>query len=428
MNLLANLPTSIQSLLLRVARLAHDQHTSLWLVGGVVRDLLLGRPLDYDLDLVIEGDAIALAQALATALDGKIMATYAPFGTATVALPVMSDPGTSTIINLDLAMARTETYARPAALPIVQPATLIQDLARRDFSINAMAVEVCVIAEQVIAGLLLDPFNGQHDLADGILRVLHNCSFDDDPTRMLRGLRLAARMDLQLEPHTYALLTNALSRTRLENTSPDRVRTELCLALAEPRPEHVLHLADTWSITPHIFPSLGWSASLAARCNRARSHAGDSLAVDPLIYAGLLTYDLLATQRQALSQRYRLPGEAIRLLHEVSSLQALQPALTVPNMRHSDLDNLLQPFSPTSLKVVCLAETPPMSDHISYYLTHLRDVKPLLDGHTLQRLGVPPGPRLGQILTALRAARLDGLIATRAEAEARVLDMLTQDE
>jgi tRNA nucleotidyltransferase (CCA-adding enzyme) len=413
--LLSGLSQPLQALLGRAAALAQVQQVTLWLVGGVVRDLLRSQPIERDLDLMVEGDAVAFAHMLAADLEGTVSAAHHAFGTATVILEQFHAGAMAHPLALDLARTRVEQYPQPAALPVVQPAGIDQDLRRRDFSINALALPVRTVAGHLAPTTLLDPFGGRHDLAAGRLRVLHDASFDDDPTRILRGLRLAARLGFHLEPHTQTLLAEALARSRLEATSPDRIRTELCLALAEPQPEEVLRLADAWGVTPHIFAPLHWSAALAARCAHAR--ATDAISLNPLHYAGLLTYDLTAEERNDLAVRYRLPGDAVRLLRELDALQAIRDQLT-PTLRNSELDHLLQPFGAVTLAVVRAAEPPPIPDVIAYYLTHLRPVTQLLDGHALQRLGISPGPQLGQILRELRAARLDNLVATRADEEA----------
>ncbi len=425
--LLTGLGPVLQVLLARVATLAQAQGCVLWLVGGVVRDLLLGLPVERDVDLAVEGDAVALAELLGVQLGGRVIAVHAPFGTATVEINPNSDtnaaaPGLP--IFLDLASTRTESYPHPAALPLVQRADITHDLIRRDFSVNAIALELHAVADQLQPARLLDPFAGERDLEAGLLRVLHDASFDDDPTRILRGLRLAARLDLQSEPHTAARCAAALASGRLEATSPDRVRSELCLALSEPRPDAVLHLADSWGLTPHIFPALGWSPLLAERCHRLAQSDGQIVACTqaalPDLYLGLLTYDLTTAERNALIARYHLPGTAVRLLHDVAALRSLLPKLT-PGLANSALDQLLRPFNKTALAVVHYAESSPTSDSIAHYLMNLYDLMPQLDGYDLQRLGVPPGPALGRLLRELRTARLDGLLATREEEEAWVL-------
>ncbi|MBC8077577.1 MAG: CCA tRNA nucleotidyltransferase, partial [Chloroflexales bacterium] len=301
--LLQALPAAIR-VVLSVAVAAADG-ARLALVGGSVRDLALALPLDYDLDLVVEGDAPTLARRLARQLNGTVEAEHAAFGTATLRAPL----GERAAL-IDVTSARRETYAHPAALPAVAPAALDDDLVRRDFSLNAMALELFPDSLSDLLARLLDPLGGLRDLEAGQLRVLHDASFRDDPTRILRGLRLAARLGLHWEPHTNKLLRGALDDGMLERTSPERVCAELCLALAEPHPAHVLERADQSRVTPHIFPALHWTPPQHVRWQRAQvALAIEAALAKPSLALGLLTYELDELEREALRQRYRLPGD-----------------------------------------------------------------------------------------------------------------------
>src|SRR4051794_5373633 len=199
--------------------------TPVYLVGGAVRDLLLGRE-PINLDIAVEGDAAALGRKLG----GEIKA-HERFATATVHTDGL---------ELDLATARTETYAKPGALPEVRPAPLVENLARRDFAVNAMAVPLIGDHE------LIDPHGGLADLERSILRVLHDRSFVDDPTRALRAARYAARYAFALEPRTEELLRE----TDLETVSRDRVEAELRRLAREQKPGRGFELLDEWGLVP----------------------------------------------------------------------------------------------------------------------------------------------------------------------------------
>ncbi len=411
--LIARLPAQLGALLARAAHAADAQGAGLWLVGGAVRDLLLGLPLGRDVDLAVEGDALALAAALAGAEGGRVIATHAPFGTASVALP-RADGGP---LVLDLARTRVERYARPAALPEVAPATITDDLIRRDFSVNAVALELHAAGDALVAGRLLDPFGGRDDLTAGLLRLLHPNSLRDDPTRMLRGLRLATRLGLRLEPASAAQLDAALRAGHLAMLSGERILAELCLALEEPRPDQVLRTADAWGVTAQLLPGLNWGAELAARCDllAVAISRGEALTSAPLLWAGLVLYELAPPE---LAARYPLPSEAASLLGELAPLRRLAPLLAPPQL-NSALERLLRPFSPAGVAVLHYAE-PVAAEPTARYLHSLRATRAPLDGHDLRRLGVAPGPAMGRLLDDLRAATLDGAVATREEAEAWV--------
>jgi len=401
-NLFTDLPPRHQSVLAQVAALAAQQHSTLWLVGGVVRDWLLGHAPTRDLDLAVEGDVSTLAAALVAEAGGRLSAQHRAFGTASVVLDGLT---------LDLAQTRTERYAQPGALPEVQPASIGDDLRRRDFSINALAVEARLSERRLICGRWLDLFGGRDDLAAGRLRILHEQSFRDDPTRILRGLRLAVRLGMAFEPHTRALLDAALAAGLLAVVGPDRLRTELCLTLEEPDPATVARRANALGITPHLFAPL----RSAADCPQAARPD-----VPPLVRGGMLSYELAPDEREELLKRYRLPNDAARMMREVGRLREQIDALRQPNLRPSELDALLRPFGLPALDVVRYMNAGTVAAHITRYVDELRHTAPLLDGHALRGLGVAPGPHMGRLLAGLRAARLDGLVQTRADEEAWV--------
>lgn len=410
--MLQDLPEDTRSLLALAAAQADVCGARVWLVGGVVRDLLLGAPPSRDIDLAVEGEVGALAAGLAAATGGRVTAAHAAFGTATVVAP--GGPGRGPLV-VDLARTRRERYPRPAALPEVTPAPIEDDLIRRDFSVNAMALGLGLVGGLLTPGPLLDPFGGRADLEAGLLRLLHGDSLRDDPTRLLRGARLAARLGLALEPGSRAQLDLALAASYPGMLTPERVLGELCLALEEPRPDLVLRVADGWGVTPHLLPGVRHSRALAERCARlAADGAGDSL-----VWAGLLLYDVDEMGLAAIMARYPLPSEAAAPLRQLAPLRALAPALArrAPN---SAIDRMLRPYGVAALRVLHYAE-PAAAETIAHYLSALRPARAPLDGNDLRRLGVAPGPELGRLLEELRAATLDGLVGSRAEAEAWLL-------
>jgi tRNA nucleotidyltransferase (CCA-adding enzyme) len=224
----------------------------LFLAGGVVRDLLLGRPI-RDVDLVVEGDALAFARRLAARL-GATPREHGRFTTATLEL---EEGG-----RLDVAATRRERYVRSGALPEVTPGVPIEeDLGRRDFSINALALELTKPPR------LLDPFGGRGDLRSGLVRVLHPLSFVDDPTRILRSVRYAARLGFRLAPATRRLLLAAVAEGALERISADRLRREIRLILEEPTRERAIALMGRLGVAAAVHPVLSHpGAAAAVRC------------------------------------------------------------------------------------------------------------------------------------------------------------------
>lgn len=329
-----------------------------WLVGGVIRDLLLDRPV-LDIDLVVEGNAPETA-----ALLGEPEASNEWFGTASVLVDGM---------RIDIAGARRETYARPGALPQVEPAGLGEDLARRDFTVNTMAAPLGG------AGDLVDPHGGVDDLRARVLRVLHDGSFVDDPTRALRAARYAARLGLQLEARTAELLGNA----DLATVSPDRVETEIRKTVADPSGPGALRLLNLWGLA-------GVDSAASGRLEVALE-----LLDDP-DWAELVS-------REDAALEAALPNE--RLEMAAVRLSASHPA------RPSDGVALVKGRLPVEL----LAARWAGADWLDDWVHEWRKVQLEIDGEDLMSAGVPEGPAVGRGLAAALAATLDGEATGREE-------------
>ncbi|MFC1966600.1 CCA tRNA nucleotidyltransferase, partial [Chloroflexota bacterium] len=229
------LPVELVKFMHAAGQVAASQEQGLYLVGGVVRDLLLGRT-NLDLDMVVGGNAIELAQRLAGTTRGKLI-THPRFNTAKLRWDTWS---------VDFATARSETYEKPGALPKVKPGSLASDLFRRDFTINAMAIEL----SHGRYGQLIDRHGGMDDLKHKLIRILHERSFIDDATRIWRGLRYEQRLDFQLEANTLKLLKRDLPM--LDTISGDRIRHELELVLREEFPEKALRRATELGVLPRL--------------------------------------------------------------------------------------------------------------------------------------------------------------------------------
>ncbi|HEU4327135.1 MAG TPA: CCA tRNA nucleotidyltransferase [Roseiflexaceae bacterium] len=411
----AALPLEVRTLLWTCAHHAAGRGMPMFVVGGTVRDILLGRPAG-DLDLVVEGDAVALAGELVARLGGELLKQTA-FGTATLTLPL--GPGAAgATLTLDLAAARAERYERPAALPTVWPADLAEDLRRRDFTVNALAVELTPGAY----GRLHDPFGGQADLADPAgpqLRVLHNQSFVDDPTRILRGVRLAARLGGALEPRTFHQAVQALWDGMVEQTTPQRIANELRLLLREPAPERAAAQLDGLGGLPHLAPELRWTPELTGRFVAARAAAFPDADLD-LLYLGLALYPLSDAARAAVVARYKPSAAVIRLLRDLDGLCPLAAALSAP-LPDSAIDRLLRPFGAPALRAAQLSEPAPVAAALARYQDLLRPAQTVLNGDDLRALGVRPGPGMGRLLAGLRAAVLDGEARGREEEVAWIM-------
>ncbi len=400
-------PVELVSLLRAAGDLAWSRGWSLYLVGGAVRDLFLARP-NLDLDLVLEGDAIALARKLVEIRGGEVVA-HPRFGTAKFR---------QERISLDLATARSESYPKPGALPVVTSGTIGVDLFRRDFSINAMAIHL----DPIHFGALLDPYGGRGDLDRGLIRVLHEKSFSDDPTRMLRALRYEQRLGFHLEPNTEQLMRR--DAAVMDEVSGERLWHELELILNEQCPEKVLSRADELGVLQKLHPALKGNGWLRNRFEEARK-ASAAAKPSPALYLALLAYRLSEEENEDLLARLRIRGELAKVTRQTIKLKQVLSALASPRLAPSAIYHLVQRYSPESISATALAsDSRLVRQRLKLYLTELRHIRPALSGDDLQAIGISPGRKLGQVLRALHDAKLDGKVQTREQEEDLVRELL----
>lgn len=425
------LPAPLLNLLERSRDVANNMGYSLYVVGGFVRDLLLGVPT-LDLDLVVEGDAIAVAKELSRQLKGRVR-SHGRFGTAKVILG--GTAGTSLPSSLDFVTARTEFYQRPTALPEVERSSIKQDLYRRDFTINTMAI--CLDRDRY--GELLDFYGGEKDLHERCIRVLHNLSFVDDPTRILRAVRLEQRLGFAIDTRTAELVYDALGL--LTRVTGERLRHELELILDEQAPEAALKRLAELGVLRRLEPGLRYDAWLADKLRRAREvteqeivvsdnglepHDTPRVAVErKQLFLALLTYPLSKAQLERFLARLHFSLEVASYLRQVRELHALTHRLDRPYVKPSRIYRLLEHYSPTALMAFSIAlDASAARDHVLLYLQRLRWVRTHIDGQFFKSLGIPPGPLYGQILAKVLDARLDGALNTMSEEETLVRRLL----
>ena len=423
----ATVPPALAAFLSDAAGRAVALGAPLHLVGGAVRDLLLDR-VPLDLDLVLAGDAATLAGDLAAAYGLKHTA-YRAFGTFTLVLTGPLVPPLPASPYLNLVTARRETYPAPAALPVVTFGTLADDLARRDFTINALALPLAPPG-----GPLLDPHGGQADLQAGLIRILHDRSFTDDPTRIFRAARYAARFGFRVEPQTFALLQAEVAGGGIARLSGARIRNELFRILDEADPAPVLARLAEWGVLAAIDPVLRWDAERAGDVQRVATVAAGSAPASVLPrHRALLAAWLSGCDPapvRAAAARLHLDGPAAALVTGLASARAaLWEPLAQPIQPPSRLADLLRPYPPAVLWLLrALHADPTAQRQLAEYHTTLAAVQPELTGSDLAALGVPRGPAYRTILAALRAARLDGSLTTRADEERFVRAWLEREE
>jgi tRNA nucleotidyltransferase (CCA-adding enzyme) len=358
----------------------------LFLVCGTLRDLMLDRE-SLDVDLAVEGDALPIARRVANETGARLVA-HQRFGTAKLS---------TRDFRIDLASTRRETYAHPGALPSVEPATLSEDLARRDFSINAFALQLTPQA-----GELVDPFRGVADLINGLVRVLHERSFQDDATRILRGVRYAARFGFKLQRETEALLRHDLGYLR--TISGPRLRREMALLFEEGEAAAGTLLAQRNGVLAAIHPALRLRGDVAERWAEARR--GPRIA--PWDELG---FCLVADPRDegaaaSVTRWLHLTGRIERALNDLVRLRSLSDKLARTADSPPAAVELLDGTTPSAVWALSLLETGAAGVACREYLSRWRHRKPSLSGDDLLALGVEPGVAVGEMLRQLRRAKL----------------------
>jgi tRNA nucleotidyltransferase (CCA-adding enzyme) len=448
------LSVPVLDLIYHVSKRAHDMGAVPYFVGGLVRDLLLGHPI-VDVDMVIEGDAIALARFLSDEFGGRVR-THRRFGTAKWLLSKdvwerISDDAAKDHLptSIDFVTARTEFYTHPTALPQVQRSSITQDLHRRDFTINTLAIRL----DPDHWGELLDFYGGEADLRNGIIRVLHSLSFVDDPTRMLRAARLESRMGFGLDPRSEELIAEGLPL--LKRVSGDRIRHELEQVFREAEPERPLGRLEELGILAHIHPDLHCDRWLQTRYRMMREGLqpesswteilGLSLGPKPqddawnmdiwdiepndsaYLHLALLVYRLDGEASNELLTRLKVRRDDAEDMRLLPSLKEVLPQVGKAR-QPSAVYRSLQPYPSRVLAVAWLAtDRKRIQRRLYRYQTEWRWIETEITGNDLKAMGLRPGPVYGRILGALRDARLDGKVSTREEEEA-LLERLLADE
>jgi tRNA nucleotidyltransferase (CCA-adding enzyme) len=404
-------PSVVRAALKSVGDVADESGFPVYLVGGIIRDLFL-RTANYDVDIVVEGDGITFAGMLVKKIGGR-MKTHQKFGTAIVVLP----DG----LKIDIATARLEYYESPAALPTVELSSIKKDLYRRDFTINTLAVRL----NGGHFGELIDFFGGLRDIKDRTIRILHNLSFVEDPTRVFRAIRFEQRFDFLISKHTQNLIKSAVNLKLFDRLSGERIYDELVLMFSELDPLKVLRRMRELDLLKFLHPGLRFSAEL----ERLFISIGETLTWYRLLYLNIQAerwfvyllglFDRLkddaaleALERLAVPPRIRKRIMVSRqhcrdVLFEFYRNDRIPPSRVYDLLKPLDIEQILI--------MMAKARKEPAKRYISLYLTRLREVRVTLTGDSLKELGLPPGPRYKKILSALLDAKLDGTISSEED-------------
>lgn len=428
------LPSAVWRMVQMAGEVAASMNMPLYFVGGLVRDLLLEVP-PTDLDMVVEGDAIALARRLQERFGGRVR-SHSRFGTAKWLLSRRTwralAPGEDTEDapdSIDFVTARTEFYDQPAALPEVESGSIKLDLHRRDFTINTLAIRL----DGAHLGELLDFYGGLRDLDQGIIRVLHSLSFVDDATRILRAARLEQRLSFHIEERTAELIADGLPM--LDRVSGERIRHELELALREPDPVPIIERLQELQVLQQLLPNLTWNADAAVKFQNLQHLLERSLWQEALqdespasVYFALWMATQSAGVRRAFMERLHVRKSTREEVEGVVKL--VEIACSFPaDVRPSQVEKQFRPYSAYPriiLAARAALDAEPAAEFVERYQSDWRHVRTELDGNDLQEMGLKPGPQYARLLDRLLAARLDGEVTGEAEERLLLQQLLEQ--
>jgi tRNA nucleotidyltransferase (CCA-adding enzyme) len=391
------LPLEMVELLNIAESVARHLGYPIYIVGGVVRDLLLSRE-NLDLDLVIEGDAFKVAEELAGIKNEKVIAR-SQFNTAKIKWSKWT---------VDIASARSEKYETWGALPSVRPGDISSDLLRRDFTINALAI---YLSPQKY-GELIDLCQGREDLEKRLIRVLNDGSFKDDATRIWRAVRYEQRLGFRIEPHTLGLIQSDIAY--LDSISGDRIRHELELCLEEGRPEKALMRADELGLLSRISPFLRADESLSKTLVKARGVV-HSYPPPEGLYLALVMMGLTQQELTKVIAYLKFNRVITKTLIDSLKLKSKLEGLNKENIPPSLIYKFLSPYSIIAILANLISsDNSLINQRIEMYLNKLRHIHPVLSGEEIIEAGVS-GPQVKKTLEVLREARLDGKISTASE-------------
>jgi len=406
----ASIPKDLLEALWQAHLLAEESGQEAYLVGGAVRDTLLGLK-QVDVDITVIGPAVEFAESLAERIGGRL-SSRSQFGTVKLHF------GGHTI---DIATAREESYAAPGALPTVRPAPIIEiDLYRRDFTINAMAIAF----EGHDQIELVDPWGGLNDLLQEFITVMHSKSFQDDPTRALRAVRYEQRLGFMIDPYTERLIREDLHYT--SEVSGERLWNEIERSLEEDYPEKVLLRCQELGILKAIHPDFVTNRDVSELFQQLRLERGVHR---PNVkqYICLVLLSIGPDKRMDVANRLKLPGKYQRLLQHMEAIEATLPQLATDNIEIDQLYRCLKNIDYDALVAYYVwTDSALVRERIDLYIEELKDVKSFLNGEDIVALGIPEGPAIGKILERLLYARVNGEITTRAE-ELELAKKLAQD-
>jgi tRNA nucleotidyltransferase (CCA-adding enzyme) len=393
-----------KEILKKIGKIAEQNGVTAYAVGGIVRDYFLGRG-NLDIDICLEENGKRFGEQLKNTFGGKLT-VHPQFGTA-----LLETKG----LKIDIARTRKENYPEPAHLPVVEAGTLKEDLVRRDFTINAMAFEL----KSDFSKHLIDPFEGQKDLQKGLIRVLHDKSFIDDPTRIFRAIRFTGRFGFQIEEHTKSLMEDSIKLGMIQKLTPQRIRNEIMLILEENKRGLMLKMMEEFGalkILGFINPDPLLLKELENNIQFFRKVAAQDNLQEWFVYL-LALLDLAegevtipATMHSILQTRRDLQRlrQAKRMLKTIDLLKDAKKPSEIYKLLIDYSDEVLI-FGLSSAKDINV------KNKFKEFITKYRTVKVEITGEDLRAMGIPEGPIYKEILSKALDAKLDGLLKTKED-------------
>lgn len=411
------LPKEVFKIIRRMARSAEEQQLKAYVVGGFVRDLLLGLK-NLDVDIVVEGDAIEFAGSAAERLNAALVA-HKKFGTATL---IFRKPVGGVKFKIDIATARTETYQHPAALPSVRFGSIRDDLYRRDFTINAMAVSM----DKKNFGELIDFFGGRRDLERKRIRVLHGKSFIDDPTRIFRAVRFEQRYGFKIDKETVSLITHALKREMFDKVSGERLWGEIELLLKESDPLKAIKRMRTLYGLRSIDPKIRFGSKSENICKNIKGLYGRFkvyfLKKRPLdlwlaYFMAIIDNLSLKETLEACSRFAVKRGDRLRLVScKKNEKSVMRMLCDKSEVDPSVIYRLLEPLPyETLLYIMAKCGRGLVKVRVKDFLTKYNGMRLKMRGEDLKNIGISPGPEFTKILEKALYAKLDGKLKTKRD-------------
>lgn len=393
----AQLPEEVFTLLQQVSTTASRMHLPIYLIGGIVRDLLLDRPND-DIDIVAEGDGILFAKILQEAYGGEVI-QYESFGTATWIHP--------SGLSIDVTSSRLEYYDRPASLPNVETSTLEEDLQRRDFTINAMAIRL----NHESFGELIDPFGGREDLQKKTIKTLHNISFIEDPTRIFRAIRFESRFQFLMDEQTEKLALNSMDKVK--NLTPNRIMEEMKQLFKEGDPSKIIHrlfMLDFWQQFGIHSKSQEPSCQMA---KQLQTIFNESAQKNPNWFTYFLIPFYVDFQLD-VAERFALTKNDMKLLSELRHLQQYEKWNDIQKI--SEYHATLKDYSDAAIVFHVATGLIANEQLVLDYLKSRKNLPKYFTGEDLVEAGLRPGPFFSDVFFQLEIRQLNGEVTSKEEA------------